>query len=86
LLYTGKLPDSVAAAEVEALIAGVAVQTDADECFPIPNARVRQRKSAAKFGSFTNSKLRLEASLQKDPHLRGSFQGLSDGVGSKSSQ
>ena len=49
-------------------------------------AEIGRRLGGVSGSAISQNKRRLEASLQKDPHLRESFQGLSDGLGSKSSQ
>ena len=49
-------------------------------------AEMGRRLGGVSVSAISQNKKRLEASLQKDPHLRESFQGLSEGLGSKPSQ
>ncbi len=49
-------------------------------------AEIGRRLGGISVSAISQNKKRLEASLRKDPHLRESFQRLSKGLGSKSSQ
>ena len=49
-------------------------------------AEIGRRLGGVSVSAISQNKKRLEASLQKDPHLRGSFQRVSEELGSKSSQ
>ena len=49
-------------------------------------AEMGRRLGGVSVSAISQNKKRLEAALQKDPHLRKRFQGLSEGLGSKSSQ
>jgi hypothetical protein len=49
-------------------------------------AEMGRRLGEISVSAISQNKKRLEESLRKDPHLRGSFHRLSKGLGSKSSQ